>query len=185
MHNFFRIIWLKKKSSFLSKNVVRPRQTWSELSVRFVFKLLLTAVVLSSLLISFILPSHWAFLGMCTLLSLRADLIPSLQGGVPTALPQQLITQKLWKGIRGVWRKMRTWADRNRSFALTQFPLFPVVSSMLTHFCSVNLQVYCPCLVHWVTAGPKLNSASKTSFPEILYVANIPGAPGKDDFVMY
>lgn len=160
----------------MSKKVAGQTQTWSELSLRFVFKLLLTAVVLSSLLISFILPSHWAFLGMCTLLSLRADLIPSLQEGVPTTLPQQLITQKLWKGIRGVWRKMRTWADRNRGFALTQFPPFPVVSFMLTHFCSVNLQVHCPCLVHWVTAGPKHNLASKTSFPETFHPN-----PGKND----
>lgn len=142
-------------------------------------KLLLTAVVLSSLLISFILPSHWAFLGMCTLLSLRADLIPSRQEGVPSTLPQQLITQKPWKGIRGVWRKMSAWADRNRGFTLTQCPPFPVVSLMLTHFCSVNLQVHWPCLVHWVTAGPKHISASRTSFPEILYVAYIPVTPGK------
>lgn len=154
----------------MSKNALRQTETWSELSFRFMLKLLLTAVVLSSLLISFILPSHWAFLGMCTLLSLRADLIPSLQEGVPTTLPQQLITQKLWREIRGVWRKMRRWADRNRGFALTQFPPFPVVSFMLTHFCSVNPQVYWPCLVHSVTAGPKHNSASRTSFPEVLYV---------------
>lgn len=74
---------------------------------------------------------------------------------------------------------MRRWADRNRAVALTQFPPFHVAPFMLTHFCFVNPQVHWPCLVHWVTAGPKHNSASRTAFPESLYVAHIPVTPGK------
>lgn len=130
-------------------------------------KLLQTAEVLSSLLISFIetpgpppLGFPWHVRPAVT--QARLSLIPSLQEGVPTALPQQLITQKLLRGIRRVWRKMRRWADRSRSVTLTQFPPFPVAPLMLTHFCSVNPQVHRPCLVHWVTACPKHNSASRT-----------------------
>lgn len=80
-----------------------PFQDERVLEMRLILKLLLTAEVLTSLLISFIetpgpppLGFPWHVRPAVT--QARLSLIPSLQEGVPTGLPQQLITQKIWKG---------------------------------------------------------------------------------------
>lgn len=118
---------------------------------------------------------------MCALLSLRPDFPWSHRGrrACPPPYHNSSLLRNFERGIRRVRRKMRRWADRNRGVALTQFPPFAVAPFMLTHFCFVNPQVHWPCLVHWVTAGPKHNSASRTAFPESLHVAHIPVTPGK------
>ncbi len=92
-------------------------------------KLLLTAEVLTSVLISFIEtpgPPHWASLGMCALLSLRPDFPWSRhrRRACPPPYHNSSLLRNFERGIRRVQRKMRRWADRNRGVALTQFPPF-------------------------------------------------------------
>lgn len=107
------------------------------LSFRVFFKLLVTREVLAYRLISFIetpgpppLGCHWHVRPAVT--QARLSLIPSLQEGVPTSLPKQLITQKLWnEGLGGARRRMRRrWTGWNRGVHVdTVPPLLPLPHS--------------------------------------------------------
>lgn len=105
--------------------------SWTLILILSYFKLLVTTEVLASRLISFIetpgpppLGFHWHV--RPAVAQTRLSLIPSLRGGVPTSLPKQLITQKLWTGDKeecgGGWGA-GGWAGTGTS-TLTQFLLF-------------------------------------------------------------
>lgn len=83
----------------------------------------------------------------------------------PPAYHNSSLLRNFERGIRRVRRKMRRrWADGKGGggVTLTQFPPFPVVPFMLTHFYFVDPQVHWPWLFHWVTVGPKHNSPART-----------------------
>jgi len=112
-----------------------------------------TAEIFFSMLISFIETPGPPLLGclwhICPAVTrCRHSLIPSPQENMHVSLPQQLITQKLLRGIRGCGG--RQGGGQTGTGASLFFLLPPFIQTI---FCSVNPQVHWPCLVDWVTAG--------------------------------